>query len=191
MVKQFQFFFEMYRLYVLFHVECHKKRRSAEDHMNNNLFRKKNVEKSVSPEQLNDYIHISNPSVWIILAAFTLFLVGVCIWGIFGRLDTTLSVVAVKDDNRVVCFVKEADREKIQVGMPVEIGNETFTITGIEKTPVPVDASIPKYAKHIGNLADGEWIYFVYIDGHAVPEGTIFSAKITIEQSHPLYFIIN
>ena len=164
---------------------------NAEDNMNKNLFRKKNVEKIVSPEQLNDYIHVSNPSVWIVLAAFAIFLVGVCIWGIFGRLDTTLSVVAVKDDNGVVCFVKEADYEKIQVGMPVEIGDETFTITGIEKTPVPVDASIPKYAKHIGNLADGEWVYCVYIDGPAVSEETIFSAKIIIEQSHPLYFITN
>ena len=66
--------------------------------MNKNLFREKNVERIASPEQLNDYIHVSNPSVWIALAAFAVLLVGICIWGIFGTLDTTLSVVAVKTE---------------------------------------------------------------------------------------------
>lgn len=159
--------------------------------MNKNLFRKKNTEKIASPEQLNDYIHVSNPSVWIVLAAFALFLVGVCIWGIFGRLDTTLSVVAVKEENGVVCLVKEADRDRIQVGMTVEIGNETFTITGMEKMPVPVDASIPDYAKHIGNLKDGEWIYCVYIEGPAELDGSTYAAKIIIERIRPLHFITN
>ena len=159
--------------------------------MNKNLFRKKNVEKIVSPEQLNDYIHVSKPSVWIVLAAFVLFLVGVCIWGIFGRLDTTLSVVAVKEENGVVCLVKEADRDRIQVGMAVEIGNETFTIAGIAKTPVPVDASIPDYAKHIGNLTDGEWIYYVYLEGSAELDGNTYPAKIIIERIRPLHFITN
>ena len=159
--------------------------------MNNQLFRKKNIEKIASPEQLNDYIHVSNPSAWVILAAFTILLVGICIWGIFGRLDTTLSVVAVKEDNGVVCCVREADLEKIQIGMIVEIGSEEYSVTDMEKTPVPVDTSIPEYAKHVGNLIDGEWIYYVYTDCPAAIEGSVFPAEIIIERINPLYFVTN
>ena len=159
--------------------------------MNNNLFRKKNVERVASPDQLNDYIHVSNPSAWIVLAAFTILLIGVCIWGIFGTLDTTLSVVAVKDEGGVVCYVKEADYEKIEIGMMVKIGDEELAITGIEKTPVPVDESISDYAKHVGALTDGEWIYYVYVDCPAELEGNVLPAKIVIERINPFYFVTN
>lgn len=52
------------------------------------LFRKKSIERVTSPEQLNDYIRVSNPGVWMILAAVVILLAGVCVWGFFGRLDT-------------------------------------------------------------------------------------------------------
>ena len=159
--------------------------------MNNKLFRKKNMEKVASPEQLNDYIHVSNPSAWVVLAAFAILLVGVCIWGIFGTLDTTLSVVAVKGEDGVVCYVKEADCEKIKVGMLVEIDGEEFNVIGIEKTPIPVNQSISDYEKHVGGLVDGEWIYRVYVDCPADFEGNVFPAKIIIERIHPFYFVTN
>lgn len=163
----------------------------AEANMNNTLFRKKNIDRISSPEQLNDYIHISNPSAWIILAAFSILLVGICIWGIFGKLDTTLSVVAIKKGNHVVCCVKEADYEKIQVGMIVAIDEKEFSVTGMEKTPIPVDGSISEYAKHLGTLIDGEWIHYVYTDCPLELEGDVFPAKIVIERIHPLYFVTN
>lgn len=159
--------------------------------MNKNLFRKKTVEKVASPEQLNDYIHVSNPSAWIVLAAFAILLVGICIWGIFGRLDTTLYVAAAKVDGDVVCYVKEADIDKIQVGMIVEIDDAEFSIVRIEKTPVHVDESVSDYTKHVGDLVDGEWIYRVYLDCPAEFDGNVFPAKIIIERVNPFYFVTN
>lgn len=37
--------------------------------MNDKIFRKKSVEKMSSPEQLNDYVKVTNPGVWMVLAA--------------------------------------------------------------------------------------------------------------------------
>lgn len=159
--------------------------------MNNNLFRKKNIERITSPEQLDDYIRVSNPSVWVILAAFVILLLGVCVWGIFGKLDTTVSVVAVKESDGVVCYVKESDHSKIEVGMPVSINNEEYNVTAIEKNPVLVDSSFQEYAKHVGNLNDGEWIYYVYTDCSTGVEGEVFPAEVIIERIHPLYFVTN
>lgn len=55
--------------------------------MKKQLFRKISLDRVNSPEQLNDYIHVTRPSVWLILGAVTLLLLGVVIWGIFGSID--------------------------------------------------------------------------------------------------------
>ena len=55
--------------------------------MNNSIFREKSVTRVSSPEQLNDYIRVSTPAVWLVLSAMILLLIGVIAWGCFGRLE--------------------------------------------------------------------------------------------------------
>ncbi len=49
-----------------------------------NLFREKSLQKVQSPEALNDYIRVTKPSVWIVLAALVLLLAGMLVWSVFG-----------------------------------------------------------------------------------------------------------
>ena len=42
-----------------------------------------------SPEQLNDYIRVSTPSVWLVLLAGVVLLVGILAWSIFGKVEAT------------------------------------------------------------------------------------------------------
>ncbi len=49
------------------------------------IFREKSLERVQSPEQLNDYIKVTTPRVWLVLIAVILLLLGVIVWGIFGR----------------------------------------------------------------------------------------------------------
>ena len=49
------------------------------------IFREKSLKKVTSPEELNDYIHVTSPSVWIVLTAIVVLLVGMIVWGIFGK----------------------------------------------------------------------------------------------------------
>lgn len=55
--------------------------------MNKPIFRKSTLDRISSPEQLNDYIHVARPSVWIVLGAVVALLAGILIWGIFGEID--------------------------------------------------------------------------------------------------------
>ena len=55
--------------------------------MSNSIFREKNLTRVSSPEQLNDYIRVSTPAVWLVLTAIVLLLAGVVLWGILGRLE--------------------------------------------------------------------------------------------------------
>lgn len=52
-----------------------------------NIFREKSMERVSSPEQLNDYIRVTTPSVWLVLAAIILLLVGMLAWSVFGTVE--------------------------------------------------------------------------------------------------------
>ena len=51
------------------------------------LFRKKSMEKISSPEELNDYIRVTTPSVWLVLLATVILLLGMLAWSIFGTVN--------------------------------------------------------------------------------------------------------
>ena len=74
--------------------------------MSQPIFRQKSMEKISSPEQMNDYIRVSNPSVWMILAAVIVLLAGVCVWGMFGCLDTSFQTGGVCRDGCLTVYVK-------------------------------------------------------------------------------------
>ena len=40
------------------------------------LFRKKSMDRVSSPEQLNDYIRVTSPGLWLVLAAVVILLAG-------------------------------------------------------------------------------------------------------------------
>lgn len=54
-----------------------------------NIFRKKSLERVSSPEELNDYIRVTTPSVWVVLIALALLLAGMLVWSIFGTVKKT------------------------------------------------------------------------------------------------------
>ena len=51
------------------------------------IFRKKSMDRISSPEQLNDYIRVTTPSVWVILAAAVVLLAGAIVWACFGTIE--------------------------------------------------------------------------------------------------------
>ncbi len=56
------------------------------------LFRKKSLEHAQSPDDLNEYIRITTPPVWLALLASLFLLLGILAWSIFGT-------VTVSDDS--------------------------------------------------------------------------------------------
>ena len=59
----------------------------SEQQENGGIFRQKSMDRISSPEQLNDYIRVTTPSVWIVLAALVLLLVGMLVWSVFGKVE--------------------------------------------------------------------------------------------------------
>ncbi len=154
-----------------------------------NLFRQKSLERISSPEQLNHYIRVSTPSVWLLLTAIVVLLLGVCVWGVFGHMDTLLPAVAVAQEGSVTAWVREADAEKVSAGAAVTVGSAEGTVLRIDAEPVRVDESFTDYMRHVGGLQEGEWVYALTLD-IPCPDG-VHAAQIVIDSVSPMSFVLN
>lgn len=52
------------------------------------IFSRKSLDRINSPEELNDYVRVTTPSVWIVLTAIALLVAGILGWCLFGTVAT-------------------------------------------------------------------------------------------------------
>ncbi len=52
--------------------------------MDNNIYRKKSIERISSPEELNDFLKVARPRVWLVLGAVIVLIVGAAVWAATG-----------------------------------------------------------------------------------------------------------
>ena len=64
------------------------------------IFRQRSLERISSPEQLTDYLKVTNIGVWVILAAVIILLAGLLVWSMVGNLETITDGVAVVKDGQ-------------------------------------------------------------------------------------------
>ena len=117
------------------------------------LFRKESMEHIQSPEQLNDYMRVTNPAIWVVLAAVILLLTGMLIWGASARIESVASGTAqVENGMMVVSFDDARQAEKVEAGMEIEIGDSAAVIGSVGTAE---DGSI--FAVAQTELADGSY----------------------------------
>lgn len=158
---------------------------------NHSIFRKKSMERMSSPEQLNDYLRVCSPGIWMVIVAVILLLAGACVWGVFGRLDTTLTAVAIADGDSFTVYVSEDDLADVE-GKAMTVDGVEYAISDGAVSDMPEVVSedgFSEYALHIGSLEMGEWVYGITFDA-ALLEG-VYEAQITVESISPMSFVVN
>ena len=156
--------------------------------MANSIFREKNIEKINSPESLNDYVKVTNPSVWIILVAIVLLIIGAGVFGAFTKVDTDVLSVAEVKDGKITAYVDESELVKLAVGMQVRIDGREYKISSMADRPKKAE-EIDEYVLHKGNMEMSRWIYPIEVDG-TIDDG-VYPATIIIEQVSPLAYVFN
>ncbi len=99
---------------------------------NSGIFRKKSMERISSPEQLTDYLRVTNPGIWVLLAAVITLLGGLFAWSMTGSLETLADGVAVVEDGQAQIMVIDSGRGEIKSGMTVRVGGEEYSIATVE-----------------------------------------------------------
>ena len=96
------------------------------------LFRKASMERIQSPEQLNDYLRVTNPTVWVLLAAVIVLLAGMLVWGSFTYIGS-FAYGAAYVENGIMTIVFEEDTlaKNVEVGMTAAVGDAKATISSV------------------------------------------------------------
>ena len=91
--------------------------------MSETIFREKSLDRISSPEQLDDYLKVSTPSLWIVLAAVIAMLVGIVVWANVDYLETTINAAGIVKEGTVEIVLTGKDAQTIKEGMSVRISN--------------------------------------------------------------------
>ena len=85
-----------------------------------------------SPDQLNDYLKVTNPKIWVLLAAIALLIIGLLLWSGFTTIESYATGRAIADDGELTVLFDDANKaSKVQAGMEMEVGDvktEVLTI---------------------------------------------------------------
>lgn len=158
--------------------------------MSSTIFREKSLEKISSPEQMNDYIRVSSPSVWMVLTAVIVLLAGVCVWGMFGHLDTAVQTGGVCTNGRLTVFVGEEDHDKIGENAVISVDGVEYAVAEITNAPIRVDDQIDPYVVHLAGFTEGDWVYSLYADVPGLADG-VYAVSVVTERVRPLDFVLN
>lgn len=100
--------------------------------MEDSLFREKAVKRMSTPEDLSNYLHVTRPSVWLVLAAVILMLAGMLVWSSIASIDSFATGTAeVKDGTMYIHFDNEQIAENIEGGMSVIAGESKSRISSV------------------------------------------------------------
>ena len=96
------------------------------------IFREKSLKRISSPEELSDYLRVTSPTVWLILAAVILLLAGMLIWSATSSIDSVATGTAqVENGTMRILLDDEQIARSLQAGMTVKVGETESTITGV------------------------------------------------------------
>ena len=153
------------------------------------IFRKQSIDRVSSPEQLNDYIRSASPDVWFIMAAVMILLVGVCVWGIFGHIDTRIESGGVCSGGTLTVYLAEKYEDMMTGDMVITVNDTEYAVSGVSDTPVRISGSGDSYAMHKAGLSEGDYAVIVQAQTD-LPDGE-YKAVVTVESIPPMRFVIN
>ena len=131
------------------------------------VFNQQALDKINSPEQLHDYMRVTNPGIWIILAAVILLLGGMFAWASVGKLETTANAMAVIENGNARVMLTEIAAAPITSEMSVRIGSQDYDIATVNQD---------------------EYGRAVALAPVTLPDGS-YDAKIIIETLSPITFL--
>lgn len=166
--------------------------------MQDRLFKKSSVERFSSPEKLNDFIQVANPSSWMILGAVLSLVLGVLAWGIFGEVTESMTFTGVVREGALHCYVDAglsgALEEDAEVFLsPLTSGGEMNSVRGrieeIAEIPISyAEASVTIESDFmLDALRISAWNTAVQISAEeALREDMVYSVSIVTDIMRPI-----
>lgn len=158
------------------------------------IFNKKAAEKLRSPDDLDRYVRVTNPSVWIVLLACAALLAGILAWGIFGAVTTSVTTTGTCVNGRAMCFLSADDVATVHVGDAALVDGRQMTVSEISSVPLSAYEAYEVLDSDylVSTLVQQEWVYQVVFEGDisGIEEGVPLSVSIITERVAPISLIL-
>lgn len=123
-----------------------------------------------TPEQLNDYLHVTNPQIWMLLIAVILIVSGLLLWSGFATVESYVNGTANASNGELTVTFEDHDKAaNVKAGMQMEVGGETCEILAV------------------GTNEDGATIATAK---KAIPDGT-YSARVGYSSTQVISMLFN
>ena len=149
------------------------------------IFNKAATEKLRSPDDLDKYVRVTNPSVWVMLIACIALVVGLLSWGVFGSVAETVSATGTFTNGKALCMLDADDVAKVRVGDDAFVGGQQMKIQEIDDIPLSrEEASALLGSDYLtSSLMHGDWGYRVTFTGDTSQFAESRPLEVTISTS--------
>lgn len=130
------------------------------------MSRQKTRDRISSPDQLTDYLRVTNPGIWVLLASIVLFLAGVFVWFTIGTLESTAAVKVSVAGQQATVIPREA--AVLTEGMPLRVASGEYTLDSV---------GTDEYDRSFGNAVV------------ELPDG-VYDGIVVTEQTHLISFLL-
>ena len=158
------------------------------------LFTKKARNKLRSPDDLNVYVRVVNPSGWIVLAICAILLIGLFAWGAVETAETSVQAMGTRMEDKVACYLPSNRTSKIRVGDTANADGHLLKVASISAVPVSRnEAHEMLVSDYLANtLVTSDWSSVVLLEGNevaSIAEGVPLNVTITTERVAPMSLV--
>ena len=157
------------------------------------IFNRQALSRLHSPDDLDRYIRITNPSVWMALAAIIALIVGLLSWGVFGTVATGVDATGISLGGKIICMLDDDSAAKIKIGDHAYVNGQRTTVESKGRAPISEDEAYDMLKSDylVDALMPEEWAYVVTLGGVRVDaEGVPLTVNITTERIAPISLVL-
>ena len=158
------------------------------------IFNKKATEKLRSPDDLDKYVRVTSPSVWVVLVACMFLIVGLLAWGVFGAVTTNVTTTGTVVNGQAICLLPTDKAAEVKAGNVANVGGEMMTVSSVSAIPVSAGEAknILQNDYLVSALMSGDWSYTVLFEGDTseFDEGVPIKVNITTSRVAPISLIL-
>lgn len=151
------------------------------------VFRKQALDRAASPEHLDDYIKVSNPGIWIVLAACVVFLAGIGIWCVFGRIADVQTGVVQVEHGTATCYIDQTAAASLSEGDKIEVSGVEGSVLSVDTEPQHVSGLNHRVYQKL--KPTGAWVATAKVAIN-LPNGT-YPADVTVAEYEPISLLLD
>ena len=146
--------------------------------MENKLFRQESLDRISSPEQMRDYMRVTSPRLWMLLAAVVIVLGGFLVYASTTTMETTIELPVTVDEYGLILAELPGDQAgMVEVGMRVRIAEK--------------GGRVVELVQMLDTSENASSMFLIDLDDNSQLPAGQYQAQVVTESVSPIGFLMN